>query len=319
MMQIALVVGVLLMAIKFIAYWITHSNAILSDALESIINVIAGAFALYSLWLSNQPRDTKHPYGHGKVEFLSAGFEGALILGAGIFIIGKAVYNLIYPQELHALDIGIYLTVFAGGVNFLLGIWLERKGRKRHSPVMIANGKHLQSDAWTSAGLILGLLLIFLTGIWWLDQVVAMVFGVIILWTGYRIVRKSVAGIMDEADLQLLEDIITRLNDKRADCWIDIHNFRVIKYGPTLHIDCHLTIPWYFDVRRGHDEITAVENIVDASHPHEVELFIHTDPCLPPESCRICPKTDCKVREADMERKLHWNLENVMPNVKHSL
>ncbi|MCB0677694.1 MAG: cation transporter [Saprospiraceae bacterium] len=316
---LALSIGLLLMAGKFYAWWTTNSNAILTDALESIINVVAGGFALYSLLLAFKPRDLNHPYGHGKIEFLSAGFEGGLIFLAGISIIGKSCYNLLYPQQLGSLDLGMLVTALAGGVNFVLGWVLERRGKQFGSLILIADGRHLKSDAYSSAGLLVGLFLLRLTGIQWIDNATALLFGALILYTGYRLLRTSVAGIMDEADYQLVKSITQHLDQHRSANWVDLHNFRVIKYGSALHIDCHLTVPWYLEVKEAHNETKSMEKQVAHSCSTPVEVFVHTDPCAPPSSCTVCLKTDCPVRQADFIRRVSWSLENVLSNDKHSV
>ena len=209
----ALLLGVALLVIKFVAWWYTNSNAILSDALESIINVVAGAFALYSLVIAAQPSDHNHPYGHGKIEFVSAGFEGALIFLAGILIIVKAIYNLQFPQPLGSLDLGVFLTFITGGLNYLMGIFLIKRGRKFESTIMVASGKHLHSDAWSSVGLIVGLLLVWITGWEVLDSIIAMTFAGFIIYTGYGLVRSALAGIMDETDTALVAEIVEHLEE----------------------------------------------------------------------------------------------------------
>jgi len=315
---IALVVGIGLMALKFLAWWLTNSNAILTDALESIINVVAGSFALYSLYLAAKPKDENHPYGHGKIEFLSAGFEGAMIFLAGITILGKAGYNIFNPQELHQIDLGLLLTLITGSINFLMGKVLEKQGRKANSMTLIASGKHLQSDAYSSLGLLLGLAVLYFTGLTLLDNLVAGIFGLFILITGFRLVRNSVAGIMDEADHLLVDNIVQMLEEKRPDNWIDVHNFRVIKYGATLHIDCHLTLPWYYDTRQSHSEVKAFENLVKAHCKSPVELFIHVDPCEP-VSCHLCLKKDCPQRQHPHEQRITWTYTNIMRDLNHSV
>ncbi len=315
----AIVIGVALMGAKFFAWWLTNSNAILTDALESIINVVAGIFAWYSLVLAMKPRDENHPYGHGKIEFLSAGFEGGLIFLAGISIITKGIYNLIYPQTIGQLDIGILLVGCSGVINFFLGHFLEQQGKKANSLILIADGKHLKSDAYSSAGLLAGLGLIYFINITWLDNATAILFGGIILYTGFKLVRTSVAGIMDEADYQLIENMVQFLNKQRHDNWIDVHNFRVIKYGATLHVDCHLTLPWYFDTRRSHSEVKDFEKMVNQSCQSPVELFVHIDPCDPPANCAICKKNDCQWRQAGYQMDIQWTLENIMKNQMHHL
>jgi cation diffusion facilitator family transporter len=317
--RIALFVGIGLMALKFLAWWITNSNAILTDALESIINVVAASFGLYSIWLSAMPRDENHPYGHGKIEFISAGFEGALILLAGLSVMGKAGYNLLYPQPIGKLDLGLILTAVAGAINFGLGYYLQRLGRKQHSLILTASGAHLKSDAYSSVGLVAGLGLVMLTDLPILDNIMAIFFGGVILFTGFKLVRTSIAGIMDEADDHLIREMVQALQAERHRQWIDVHNFRVIKYGATLHIDCHMTLPWYFTTRQNFQEVKAFERLMMAHTERPVELFVHIDPCDPPENCRLCPVRDCPERKAPQEERLDWTLDNIKENQKHRI
>ncbi len=309
---VAVCIGVALMAIKFFAWWLTNSNAILTDALESIINVVAGFFAIYSLMLTAKPKDANHPYGHGKIEFLAAGFEGGLIFLAGLIIFGKSVYNLVFPQPLQKLDIGLVLTAFSGAVNFTLGRFMVIRGGATHSMTLQAEGKHLLSDAYSSAGLLTGIGLLLLTGAQWLDSVTAIVFGGIILYTGYKLLRGAISGIMDEADLDIIAPLVGVMAKHRHSNWIDIHNLRVIRYGAAIHIDCHLTVPWYFNVEQGHAEVKSLESLIQAESPVPVELFIHADPCRPPAACGICSKLDCDHRQAPFEKEIPWNLENLL-------
>lgn len=314
---LVLVAGALLMAIKFIAWRLTHSNTILSDALESIVNVVAGGFALYSLVLAAKPRDREHPYGHGKVEFISAGLEGGLVMVAGGLIIWRAVMALLTHQHLHALDTGILLTGSAGALNLIMGLALQRRGRRARSITMEASGAHLLSDAWSTAAMVVGLVLIRLTGLLWLDQLFAILFAVYIIITGLRIFRRSVAGIMDEADLDLAAEVISELQAARRPQWVDLHNFRMIKYGTVLHIDCHATLPWYWSLERAHAEIAAMERLVNAREGREVELFIHMDPCIP-DSCSICALADCDQRKSPFAKRIDWTLDTVLGNTKHT-
>lgn len=311
-----LAVGVVLMGGKFLAWRFTGSSTILSDALESIVNVVAGAFALYSLILAAKPRDTGHPYGHGKVEFLSAGFEGGLVMLAGILIIWSALRALVHPVPLQALDTGILITAGTGAINLFMGVALLRRGRKLRSLTMEASGQHLLSDAWSTLAMIAGLIVIRVTGILWLDGVFAMAFAIYIVITGLRILRRSVAGMMDEADLELAAQVIAVLEQNRRPQWVDVHNFRMIKYGAVLHIDCHVTLPWYYSLEQAHDEISAMEKLVNEKCVQDVELFIHMDPCIP-TSCSICSLTDCPQRKAAFARTITWELNTVLDNAKH--
>jgi cation diffusion facilitator family transporter len=312
------IIAVLLFAIKVLAYLLTHSVAILTDALESTVNVIAGFIGLYSLYVAAKPRDEDHPYGHGKAEFISAGVEGTLILVAGLIIIYTAIKNLIEPPVIEQLDRGIILVAITAMVNFLVGTVCVRKGKKNNSLALIASGKHLQSDTWSTVGLIVGLALIIWTGKLWLDSAVAILFAIILVITGYRIIRTSVAGIMDEVDKDLLARLVKLLNDNRRENWIDLHNLRVIKYGGQLHVDCHLTLPWYLNLLEAHDEYDALRAIIKKEFGDSIEMFVHVDPCLD-FSCSICHKENCGERLKPFEKNVQWTLENSLSNRKHSL
>lgn len=314
---LVLFIGSILLLLKFGAFLITQSNAILSDALESIVNVIAGSIALYSLYLSAKPKDEDHPYGHGKVEFISAGIEGSMILMAGIFISYKSIKDLFFTSHgLDNLDIGLAITLFAGLVNYVMGVLVVKKGTALRSATLLANGKHLQSDAYTSLGLLLGLIVVYLSGIYWLDNMIALIFALIIIFMGLKIIRGSIRDIMDEMDMDEAENIVQTLNEIRQPAWIDIHNLRIIKFGAALHIDCHLTVPYYYDIREGHEEVELLDKWMNEKLEPNIEFFVHLDPCLP-ESCKICSVKDCPVRQFEQVEKIEWKLENVLENKKH--
>lgn len=311
------VISVLLLAIKFIAYYTTHSVAILTDALESIVNVAAGFIGLYSLFIAAKPRDADHPYGHGKAEFLSAAIEGTLIGSAGAIILYKAVQNLIFPVELHELDYGIWLVAGTAVVNFVLGYYCLRVGQKNNSPSLKASGNHLQSDTWSTVGIIIGLLLLSFTELYWIDSAVAILFALFIMYTGYKILRGSIAGIMDEVDVKLLTRMVEILNANRKENWVDLHNLRVIKYGTKLHLDCHLTVPWYLNIHEAHNEIDKLAEIIRMEFGESLELFVHSDGCLPFQ-CKICDKVNCRERKNIFEQKVEWTLYNISQNKKHT-
>ena len=311
-------ISVVLLVAKFIAYYITHSVSILTDALESIVNVAAGFIGLYSLYIVSLPRDKNHPYGHGKAEFLSAAIEGTLITSAGAIIIYKAVRSIITPVELQKLDYGIYLVAGTALINFVVGYITGRKGKKTGSLALTASGKHLISDSYTTFGIIAGLIIIYFKGWKWIDPAIAILFGTIIIYTGYKILRKSIAGIMDEADVDLLKRIVDVLNKNRRENWVDLHNLRIIKYGSILHLDCHLTVPWYLNVHEAHNEIDALSSLVRKEFGESVELFVHSDGCLP-FSCKICSKQNCSERKHNFEEQIGWSVENILQNQKHHL
>jgi len=308
----------LLLVVKFVAWYLTRSVAILTDAMESIVNVAAGFIGLYSLYVAAKPRDRDHPYGHGKAEFLSAAIEGTMILMAGVMIIYKSIIQLIFPVNLQNIDTGIWLVAVTALVNFLMGTVCLRIGRKNNSLALIASGKHLRSDTLSTAGIIAGLVLIFFTGYQWIDSVLAIGVSLIIMFTGYRILRRSIAGIMDEADEKLLNEMVELLNNNRQENWIDMHNLRVIKYGSVFHIDCHLTVPWYINVHQAHKEIDKLAAVVREKFYKSVELFVHSDGCLPFQ-CHICNKQNCHVRQHKFEKRIPWTPENISRDKKHRL
>jgi cation diffusion facilitator family transporter len=316
--QVVVVLAVVLFAIKLAAYYLTNSVAILTDALESIVNVVAGFFGLYSLYLSAKPRDEDHPYGHGKIEFISAAVEGTLILIAGLLIISESVSNLFNPHTINSLDWGIVLIGSTAIINYITGAVCISIGTKNNSIALIAGGKHLQSDTYSTIGIIAGLILIYFTHLPWLDSAVAILFGLIIILTGYKIIRKSVAGIMDESDYTLLERMVKLLNENRRENWVDLHNTRIIKFGSILHLDAHLTVPWYLNVHEAHVEIDALAERVRKEFGETLELFVHSDGCLD-FSCKICQKKDCPVRKFPFERKIEWTVENIVNDQKHQV
>lgn len=309
-------VAVVLFAAKLTAWRMTGSVAILTDALESTVNVVAGLISLYSLYVAAKPRDADHPYGHGKAEFVSAAVEGSLISVAGLLIIFEAVDNLIHPHELKSLDTGMLIVSSTAIVNLVTGRICIRIGEKNNSLALVASGRHLISDTVSTAGIVVGLLLIRFLKWPWLDSAVAISFALYIIFTGYSIIRKSLAGIMDEADHELLGRLVAHLQRKRRENWIDLHNVRIIKYGNILHMDCHLTVPWYLNVHQAHDEVESLRNEVISGFGESVELFVHSDGCLP-FSCGICGKSACAERREPFVRRMEWTVENISGNEKH--
>lgn len=308
----------MLFAAKLVAYYLTQSLAILSDALESIVNVLAGFIGLYSLYVVTKPRDEDHPYGHGKAEFVSAAAEGGLIVSAGILIAYEAVVNIIHTQPLKKLDSGLILVAATGAINYFAGYICIRTGKKNKSLALQASGKHLQIDTYSTMAIIGGLIIIMITKQHWLDHLIALLMSVIVMYNGYKIIRQSLAGIMDEADMELLNKMIALLNDNRKANWIDIHNFRVIKYGSLLHIDCHVTLPWYLNLRETHVELDDLGNLIKASFGDTMEMFVHTDGCEP-SGCAVCIKSNCTVRQMPLEKRVEWTMQNVITNKRHGV
>ncbi|MGB3183393.1 MAG: cation diffusion facilitator family transporter [Cyclobacteriaceae bacterium] len=316
---VSFIVAVVLSIVKFFAFGVTSSNAILTDALESLINIAASAFAWYSLRLSSQPRDINHPYGHGKIEFFSAGFEGALIMLAGVFITVASVQRIFNPVPLTDLLTGILLVAITMLVNGLIGYKLIYLGKKRNSIVLEADGRHLVTDAWSSLALILGVGIIYFTDAVWVDSLIGIAFAIIILYNGYRLLRKSIAGLMDETDPDLLKNVQEVLINNRRRNWIDVHNLRIQRYGIDRHIDCHLTLPFYYSLDTVHKEVDKLEEVLDGHLSGGIEVFVHTDPCIPGPCCHYCRIEDCHERKADYDTEIPWTIENLIKNQKHYL
>jgi cation diffusion facilitator family transporter len=316
--KIITTIGIFLFLIKLLAWYLTGSVAILTDALESTVNVVAGLIGVYSLYISAKPKDMDHPYGHGKAEFISAAVEGTLVTVAGVIIIIEAISTLFHPHTVQKLDYGIWLVAVTAVVNYIAGTICVKQGKKNNSLALQASGKHLQTDTYSTGGIIAGLILLLIFKLWWIDSAVAIVFALIIMIAGYNIVRESLAGIMDEADTNLLKKMVATLNSNRKENWIDLHNLRIIKYGGTIHLDCHLTVPWYLNVFEAHTEIESLSELVKDEFGESMELFVHSDPCVS-FSCRICTKEDCTVRQHPFAKQIEWTMKNISEDAKHHL
>lgn len=291
----SVVVGVALLGVKFYAYRLTGSAAILSDAMESIVNVAAAAVALGALVVASWPADRNHPYGHGKVEFMTAAFEGGLIAFAALLIIAEGIASWIGGQDIRALDHGIALTLVAGTANYILGAFLIRVGRQQSSVTLVADGKHVQADFWTSAGVAVGLGLVILTGRTWLDPLVAILVGVNLARTGWQLVREAAGGLLDEEDPALLRHILDAITRARVPGVIRVHFLRAIRSGNFRHVDAHLVVPEYWSVERAHDLADELEQRVTNAMIGEAEIAFHIDPCRR-SYCSECDVADCPIR-----------------------
>ncbi len=298
---VSFVVAVGLLVAKFWAYHRTGSQAIFGDALESIVNVVAALVALSVLRYAGRPADRDHPYGHGKVEFFSAAFEGGLILCAAVVVLWQAANALLEGAAPKDLDFGVLVTFLAGAVNGLLGWFLVRFGRRHDSPALVADGHHVLSDFWTSVGVVLGLIAVQLTGLVWLDPVIAAVMMVWLLVTGWRIVKQAIGGLLDAEDPELLEAVVDGLADRFGDGVIRVHHLRAIRSGSFRHISAHLVVPEFWSVHRAHDLAEALGEHVASTLPGGAAVDFHTDPCER-SWCRMCDLDACEVRRVPFER-----------------
>ena len=315
--SLSLTVGAGLMGLKFYAAYLTGSSAIFSDALESIINVVASTFALASiLWAARHP-DESHPYGHGKVEYFAAGFEGALIILAAAGIVFKAWPQLLHPEPLPSLEFGLLLVLLAALINLALGLGLIKAGRRTRSITLVADGQHVLTDVYTSLGVLGGLALVWFTGWYWLDGAVACLMAANILFIGAKLVRQSFQGLMDTSDPALLQEIAQVLAQHRKDTWIDIHRLRARRSGSHVLLDFHLILPRDFTLGEVHREVKELEGIFNAHFGGQADILIHTDPCEEPV-CPICGHDPCKLRQEEVVLQRLWQSRLLTADVERA-
>lgn len=305
-----LIVGLILLIIKFLAYFFTHSVLILSDALESIVNLLAAIIGLYSLYFSAIPKDKSHPYGHGKIEFLTSGIEGGLIFFAGLTIIYESVQRFFTVPILHSLDKGIIFILITGILNGITGYWVKKMGQKNRNLQLIASGQHLISDAFSTFAVSLGVLMINLTEWLWLDSLLGIIIGIYILFPSYSIIRNAIAGIMDESDKELTLQFINLLKKYKNEAWIDIHNLKILKNGSIIHVDLHLTLPFYWTVQQTTHEIKKIEELVKNEFGVLAECSIQIDGCSP-NFCPYCSLPNCSQRSQQFMENWNWDYQKI--------
>jgi cation diffusion facilitator family transporter len=291
----SLVVAVVLLGVKFWAWELTGSQAIFSDALESIVNVVAAAAALLVLTWAGRPADRDHPYGHGKIEFFSAAFEGGLIFFAALVILWQATAAVLRGASPRELDFGLLLTGAAGVANGALGWFLVRYGRTHRSAAIEADGHHVLTDFWTSVGVVGGLAAVRLTGWWWLDSAIAGALALLLLATGWRLVRRAAGALLDEEEPAFLRRLIAALGPRIKDGIIRVHNLRSIRAGRFHHVTAHVVVPEFWSVQRAHDAAEALAARVQHDLGDEAGIDFHTDPCER-MYCSKCNLEACSVR-----------------------
>lgn len=307
--RIILIISTILLIGKFIAYFITNSAGVYTDAMESIVNVVAGGVSLMAIFWANRPKDSDHPFGHGKIEMISASFEGLLIILAGGAIIFEGIKRLFSPADIKELDLGIWIVFAAGLINYIVGAFCIRKGKKNSSMALVAEGKHLQSDTYSSIGLIIGLIVVKISGIKIIDSCLALLFGVIIIITGIKILKKTISNLVDKVDEKELESIAQDINNSKNDNWIDIHNLRVVSYGSSLHIDCDLTLPSFYTIKQGHEETEKLRKAIENNRP-SLCFTVHSDAC-DESNCMQCSVKNCNYRQYDCSSPFVFNVKNL--------
>jgi cation diffusion facilitator family transporter len=308
---VSLVVASLMLVAKYQAYRMTGSAAVLSDALESIVNVVAAAFGLGGLLFAGRPADRNHPYGHGKIEFFSAAFEGGLIAFASVLVVYGALRSLWDGPEVRQIGAGILIVLASALINLALGYYLLRTGRAHNSLTLVADGQHVLADVWTSAGVIVGLGLVHLTGHAWLDPVVALLVALSLMVTGFRLVRHAAGGLLDEEDSALLGRVLDALQRYLGGGVIRVHHLRAIRSGRFQHVEAHLVVPEFWSVERAHDLSEDVAARVMRDLGAEGEMVFHTDPCHR-IYCSMCDLGDCPVRREPFRQRVPLTLEEAV-------
>jgi cation diffusion facilitator family transporter len=275
---ISFAVGIVMFVLKSGAYLLTHSAAILSDASESVVHVVATGVALYSIILASRPADRTHPYGYGKAEYFSAGVEGALIVVAAIAICYEAGHDLIFGSRLKSLDVGTWAIAAAGAINLLLGWYLIRTAKRTNSLVLRADGQHVLTDSYTSIGVLVGLILVQMTHVVVLDPIFAIAVALNIIVTGYRLVHESIRGLMNVADPDTIERVVRVMNRIRTPDMLDIHRLRAWSAGERRFVDFHLTLPHHLTLEETHTIYHIVHDAISKEFNNQAEVLIHLDP-----------------------------------------
>ncbi|QRX63239.1 cation transporter [Dysgonomonadaceae bacterium zrk40] len=285
-LYLSLAAATITILLKFYAFHVTGSMGLLSDALESFVNLFAALFALLMLHLSRKPADQEHEFGHGKAEYFSSAVEGALILIAAFTIIRSALPRIIEPQPLENITTGLLFSLLASLVNLVVGVVLINNGKKKKSLLVEADGRHLMTDVYTSVGVILGIILVELTGWLIIDPIIAILVGLNIIYSGYRLLHRSARELMDASIPEDELERVTTYLDSLSEREIEYHSLLTRMSGPRRFISMHLLVPGDWSVKRGHDCADEVEETIIAMFHEPVTVSTHIEPVEDPASMR---------------------------------
>ncbi|MGB2964395.1 MAG: cation diffusion facilitator family transporter [Anaerolineales bacterium] len=280
---LSIAAAVLTIALKAAAYQLTGSVGLLSDAVESIVNLVGAVIALTMLTIASRPADEEHSYGHSKAEYFSSGIEGTLILIAALSIGGTAVQRLITPKPLEQIGLGLGVSAVASTVNLIVSLVLMRAGKRFNSITLEANAQHLMTDVWTSVGVVLGVGLVALTGWEKLDPIVALLVALNITWSGFRIVRKSALGLMDTGLPPEEQNLIQLTLEKYGKSGVQFHALRTRQAGTRAFVSFHVLVPGEWTVQRGHNLLEQIELDLRRALPNII-VFTHLESLTDPAS-----------------------------------
>lgn len=281
---LSIAAAIVTIGLKTGAYWLTGSVGLLSDALESFVNLAAALMALWMLIISERPPDDEHAFGHTKAEYFSSGVEGALIIIAAAMIGWSAINRLLNPQPLENVGIGLAVSVVASAINFGVAQVLLRAGKRYHSILLEADAKHLMTDVWTSVGVVVGVALVALTGWLPLDSLVAIAVAINIVWSGLHLVGRSASGLLDTAIPAEDREKITRVLASHGGQEIEFHSLRTRQAGPRRFISMHVLVPGDWTVQHGHDVLETIEREIRAGFDTPTTVFTHLEPLEDPVS-----------------------------------
>lgn len=309
--------SVIVFSLKFFAYTQTNSTAILSDALETIANVVTALVTLIIIGYALAPADEDHPYGHGKLEYFSAAFEGGIILCTALAILFESTRILFRGSDTRNLLEGIIYILIASAFNLFFGLYLKKVGHEQNSEALKASGTHLLADVKTTVGVIVGLVIFKWTNQWWIDPAVGLIIGLWLVKDSLQIIQRNIGGLLDETDLASVKFLTEKINLHVDDNIIDIHNLRIIRSGHFHHIDAHLVVPEFLDVKTVHELTEIFEKKVVRDYSFDGEFAFHTDPCYR-NYCSVCPQNSCPVRKNAFQQRRVFDDKHVMRGPQHT-
>jgi cation diffusion facilitator family transporter len=307
---VSVVVSLAVLAIKFWAASLTQSQAVFSDAMESIVNVASSVVGLITVVYARRPADRSHPYGHGKAEYFSAAFEGGLVSFAAAIIGVEAVRALLEQRPLQAFEGGIALVLAAGLLNVALGVYLLAAGRRSQSAALSASGVHVLTDVATTVASLAALGFVGMTGLLWIDGAIALITGAVLIWTGWRLVARSAGGLMDSKDFGLLAKLVERIESVREPGIIQVHHARIMRSGSFHHIDAHVVMPEFWNISEAHERGERFEQAILTGYPSDGELHLHIDPCRR-AYCTRCDLLSCPIRASEFLGRPPASLEEL--------